>query len=202
MQCYFWTCDAEDRQRVTNNDWLNYLDGNDPEFPERALSQDFERIRATISAMRQDPTTPDTRLADDPMRFNPATIGTLNQLMMAGLDPGRGAAPLHCRLRYFDPGKRRAGIPADTAALIDTMTADQVAVTLVNINQTEPRTVIVQTGAYAEHQCLQVQIGGRQIAIGKPFFEVRLAPGSGARLVIETVRYTNTPTLSPPWVTL
>ena len=29
---------------------------------------------------------------------------------------------MHCRLRYFDPLRRRAGIPSDVAALIDTMT--------------------------------------------------------------------------------
>jgi hypothetical protein len=133
------------------------------------------------------------------MKFNPATIGTLRQLMMAGLDPGRGGAPLHCRLRSFDPVNRRAGIPEDMAALIDNMTDNQVAVTLVNVSQTEPRTVLIQTGAYAEHQCLSVEAGGRLIKIGDSWFKVFLAPGSGARLVINSKRYANAPTLSFPW---
>lgn len=76
--------------------------------------------------------------------------------MMAGLHPGRGGALLHCRLRYFDPVDRRAGIAPDVAALIDEMTADQVTVTLVNLLQTQSRQLVVQTGAYAEHQGLSI----------------------------------------------
>ena len=119
--------------------------------------------------------------------------------MLAGLDPGRGAAPLHCRLRYFDPVTRRAGIAPDVAALIDQMTADHVAVTLVNVSQTRSREIVVQTGAYAEHQCISVVIGKRQIPVGQPSFTVRLSPGAGARMVIRTKRYANTPTLAFPW---
>ena len=146
-----------------------------------------------------DTTTPDTRLADDPMKFNPATVGTLRQLMFAGLDPGRGGALLHCRLRYFDPRNRRAGIPEDVAALVDTLTDDRVAVTLVNVSQVESRDVIVQCGAYAEHQCIGVEIGAQRIDVDSPWFSLRLAPGAGKRLVIRTRRYANQPTLAFPW---
>ena len=119
--------------------------------------------------------------------------------MMAGLDPGRGAAPLHCRLRYFDPIKRRAGIPQDVAALIDEMTTDHVAVTLVNLHQTQSRELIVQTGAYAEHQCLSVITSEQQIPVDKAHFAIRLLPGAGVRMVIYTRRYANAPTFTFPW---
>jgi hypothetical protein len=197
--CYFWTCDPKDRERAGNDPWLLYLEGNNPEYPERALRAEFASIREKIAGMREDPTTPDTRLADDPMEYNPASVGALRQLMLAGLDPGRGGALLHCRLRYFDPLRRRAGVPEDVAALIDTMTADRVAVTLVNVSQTQPRTLIVQAGAYAEHQCLRVQTQGQSIEIDVPSFTVHLAPGAGAQLTIHMERYSNRPTLSFPW---
>ncbi|MEO1997004.1 MAG: hypothetical protein ABGZ17_17185, partial [Planctomycetaceae bacterium] len=90
LDCYFWTCDPRDRRRVGSNNWLEFLDGRNADYPERALKSDFETIRHKIAGMRADSTTPDTRLADDPMKFNPATVGTLRQLMLAGLDPGRG----------------------------------------------------------------------------------------------------------------
>jgi hypothetical protein len=199
LECYFFTCDPKDRARLPGNEWIAFLEGNNPEYPEQALRSDFERIRGKIDAMHQDNTTQDTRLADDPMEFNPATVGTLRQLMMAGLDPGRGGALLHCRLRYFDPVKKRAGIPPDIGALIDQMTADQVAVTLVNLHQTQSRELVVQTGAYAEHQCLYVEINQQRISVDKPDFTVRLAPGAGARLVIHTKRFVNQPTFSFPW---
>ena len=199
LECYFWTCDRRDRGRVPNSDWLSFLEGDNPDYPVRALKADFGTIRKRIAGMRADTTTPDTRLADDPMKFNPATVGTLRRLMTAGLDPGRGAAPFHCRLRYFDPVRRRAGIPPDTAALVDSMTADEVGVTLVNVNQTEPRRVVVQTGGYAEHHCDSVIIDDRRHHVDSSSFEVRLAPGCGDRIRVRTKRYANDPTFAFPW---
>jgi hypothetical protein len=199
LECYFFTGDTKDRARLPNNDWISFLEGANPEYPERALLSDFERIRSKIAAMRLDNTTPDTRLADDPMEYNPATVSSLRQLMMAGLDPGRGGALLHCRLRYFDPIKRRAGIPEDVGALIEAMTTDEVTVTLVNLNQTQSKEIVVQTGAYAEHQCLYVDVNEQRIPIDKSTFNVYLEPGAGARMVIHTRGFANQPTLTFPW---
>jgi hypothetical protein len=102
-------------------------------------------------------------------------------------------------LRYFDPERRRAGIPQDVAALVDTATDDHVAVTLVNVSQTESRELIVQCGAYAEHECVGVEIDDEEFDIQGPYFTVHLAPGSGSRMVIRTRRYANQPTLAFPW---
>ena len=199
LNCWYWTCTERDRRRVADNEWVRFLAGDNPDYPERALRTDFQTIRSRVAGMRADTTTPDTRLSDDPMDFNPATVGTLRQQMLAGIDPGRGGAPLHCRLRYFDPENRRAGIPEDVAALIDTVTDDHVAVTLVNISQTESRELVVQCGAYGEHQCSGVEIDGRQIDVDARGFTLRLGPGAGQRLVIRTQRYANQPTLNFPW---
>ncbi len=199
LECYFWTCDEADRARVRHHGWIRFLQGQDPAYPERALREDFEAIRRRVAGMRRDTTTPETRLADDPMKFNPATVRALRELMLAGLDPGRGAGPLHCRLRYFDPLGLRAGVPENVAALVDEVTDQRVGVTLVNLSQTLARTVVVQAGAYGEHQCVRVDTEGRTFRIGKPYFTVRLAPGAGARLVIHTDRYANDPTLEFPW---
>jgi hypothetical protein len=199
LECYFWTCDEKDKSRVSDDPWIRFLDGKNPDYPVKALQRDFAAIREKVAGMRQDPTTPDTRLADDPMEYNPATVQTLSQLVMAGLDPGRGGGPLHCRLRYFDPARNRAGLPEDTAALIDAMTDESVAVTIVNLNQSDSRRVIVQLGAYGEHQCQAVFVDGRSIAVDQPWFKVHLEPGSGARLVIQNKRYANQPTMAFPW---
>lgn len=199
LDCAYLTCDPADLARVESDSWLKYLRGENPNFPEQSLRREFEAIRRKVAGMREDTTTPDTRLADDPMRFNPATVTALRQLMTAGLDPGRSGALLHCRLRYFDPDQKRAGIPADCAALIDRMTADQVAVTLVNVSQTAAHTLVVQAGAYAEHQFTSVEIDGQAVAVGDSQFEFHLAPGCGARLVISNERYANQPSLAFPW---
>jgi hypothetical protein len=59
--------------------------------------------------------------------------------------------------------------------------------------------VIVQGGAYGEHQTKQVRINGKVTPVDGPCFEVQLAPGTGARLVIDMKRYANQPTLAHPW---
>jgi hypothetical protein len=199
LESWFWTMDEKDKTRVSNNPWIRFLNRDDPDYPERTLRHEFETIRKKVVGMRADTTTKDTRLADDPMKFNPATVGALNQLMMAGLDPGRGGGPLHCRLRYFDPINRRAGIPQDVAALVGSISDKNVSVTLVNISQSETRELIVQAGAYGENRVTQVHDGRNNVTVDSSTFRVRLAPGCGVDLKISNDRYTEQPTMSFPW---
>ena len=133
------------------------------------------------------------------MRFNPASVRSLTELMLGGLYPGKNGLILHCRLRYFDPDARRAGVPQDVAALITKMTDDEVVVTLVNTNQLDPRTVVVQAGGYAEHQFASVTHNGRTTAIDAQHFSVRLGPGCGSQLTLKMKRYVNQPTMTFPW---
>jgi hypothetical protein len=117
----------------------------------------------------------------------------------AKTSPGQGGSLLHCRLRYFDPEKRRAGMPEDVAALVYAMTDDNVTVTLVNLNSTEGRVVTVQGGAYGEHRVISVGDGKGSMAVNGRSFKVRLAAGAGAKLTVKMKRFANDPTLSFPW---
>ncbi len=199
LEIYYLSMDRDDLKRVPANAWLSYLDGDNPGYPEAALRSDFARIRQRVAGIRNDTTTPDTRLSDDPMPFNPASIQSLVHLMTGGLHPSNNGLIYHCRLRYFDPAKRRAGLPDDVAALVEKMTDDSVVVTLVNVNQIESREVVVQAGGYAEHQFDTVATGGRTVSVDDSSFSVRLGPGSGSRLQIKIGRYVNQPTLAFPW---
>ena len=181
------------------NNWLRYLLGKNPGHPEAALRADFARLRDRVKAMRADKTTPDTRLADDPMKYNPASVSSLIQLMLGGIHPGHRGSILHCRLRYFDPLKRRAGVPADVAALVEKLTDDEVTVTLVNTHQLAPGQLLVQAGGYAEHQFLSVTTAGKTRPVNATTLPIRLAPGAGARLTLKMKRYANSPTLTYPW---
>ena len=199
LEIAYMSMKPADITRVGSNSWLEYLTGRQPGYPEVVLRRDLARIRTRVEAMRNDTTTPDTRLADDPMAYNPASVESLVELMLGGIMPMHNGSVLNCRLRYFDPAARRAGIPPDVAALVDGLTADGVAVTLVNVNQLEPRTVIIQAGGYAEHEFASVTVDGREHAIKGPHLTVRLAPGAGGRLMIATRRYVNRPTMRFPW---
>ncbi|MCH2373318.1 MAG: hypothetical protein MK538_03990, partial [Planctomycetes bacterium] len=102
-------------------------------------------------------------------------------------------------LRYFDPIARRAGIPEDIAALVSQMTADETTVTLVNVSQLKTRTVVVQAGSYAQHEFLEVTVGGETMAVNSPCINVRLLPGAGTELKLKLRRFAHQPTTTFPW---
>jgi len=131
--------------------------------------------------------------------LNPAATDAMVRLMFGALVPGREGGLLNARLRYFDPERRRAGVPEDVAALVSALADRQAVVTLVNTSRTEPRTVIVQAGGYAEHQFESVEWSGRTERLDARDFSVRLAPGAGATLTLAMRRYVNTPTVRFPW---
>jgi len=199
LEMYALSMREDDAKRVGDDLWLDYLNGKSPGYPERALQQDLGRIRSRVAGMRKDSTTPDTRLADDPMKYNPASIHSLLSLAMGGVHPGVGGNSLVARLRYFDPDRRRPGLPKDVAALVERLTNDEAVVTLVNISQIDSRTVVVQGGAYGEHEMVAVSSADGQKPVGSTHFAVQLAPGAGSKLTIRFRRHTNQPTLSLPW---
>ncbi|HEX5417432.1 MAG TPA: hypothetical protein VFZ25_17340 [Chloroflexota bacterium] len=200
QEVYYWTMDREVLELLPEKPrWLAFLDGEDPRYPEEALQKDLATLRGRIDEMRQDPTTPDTRLSDDPNHINPAITETLTRLMLGGLPTGRNGYPLHCRLRYFDPDRQRAGIPDDVAALVEKLTADSATVTLVNTSPIAARRVVVQGGAYAEHRIIELKQGDQTIPVGSSHLTVELAPGAGAKLELRTQRYVNPPTFAFPW---
>jgi hypothetical protein len=120
--------------------------------------------------------------------------------MEGGLHLTRVASVLHCRVRYFDPERRRAGIPEDVAALVEAMSDDSLTVTLVNTSQVAERVVLLQAGAYAEHQLVSASAGGGpERPVRDSSLEVRLGPGCGTRLKLAMKRFANQPTLAAPW---
>lgn len=199
LPIYFLSMRPADRARLGNHSWLRFLEGKNPSYAEQALRRDLARVRERVAGQRADTTTPDTRLSDDPMKFNPASVDSLNELMLGGLPPGKRGSILYSRLRYFDPQNRRAGVPDDVAALIEGMTDRTTTLSLVNTNQLEPRDVVVQGGAYGEHRIHSVESAGETKRVDREFVTVRLAPGAGGQLVLEMDRHANQPTLSFPW---
>jgi len=179
--------------------WIAFLRGELPSYPERALQWDLDLIGKRLAAMRKDTTTPDRRLADNMLDYNPAAVESLVQLMWGALMPGRNGGLVNARLRYFDRDRRRTGVPEDVGALVSKMSDGETTVTLVNLNTSQARTVIVQGGAYAEHVIVGVTMGDRTIAVNAPRFTVRLDAGAGATLALTMRRFASQPTSRFPW---
>jgi hypothetical protein len=217
-EIYFWSMDPKDLEHVPvatrfepapgrdgysesdrTSTWLGFLNGKIPDFPEKALQDDLLRVRRKMQAIREDETSADTRLADYLLDFNPATTNGLTNLMLGGYFSRGRIWVLHSRFRYFDPVRRRAGIPADVAALVESLGHDSATLSLVNVNPIETRTVVVQAGGYAEHRFDQVTLAGKSTTLSSPVLTVRLDPGAGARLQFKMTRYANRPTFAFPW---
>ncbi len=161
LEVWYWSMRAADRARVGANPWLEFLEGRNAGYPETALQRELDSIPVKLAAIRADRTPPDKRLADNMLDSNPAATDALVRLMWGALVPGREGGLLNARLRYFDPARRRAGVPEDVAALVSELGDRRTVVTLVNLSPTASRTVIVQAGGYAEHQFESVEWNGR-----------------------------------------
>jgi hypothetical protein len=77
--------------------------------------------------------------------------------------------------------------------------ADEADVTLVNINQLTPRTLLIQGGAYGEHTITAASANGKMTKVGGSLLAVQLAAGCGAKLTLTFNRHSNAPTLALPW---
>ena len=201
-EIYLWSMKDSDLERINLDQmpWLKYLKGQNPDYPIQAMNRDFEYIRERIERMNNDPTSPDTRLADYLLRIVPPTTDQLTELMLGGyFAPSGRIWVLHSRLRYFDPARRRSGIPEDVASLVHELSDDSVSVTLVNTNQVEARDVQMQAGGYGEHQFKGVKVNGKTESMDAGWVNIRLEPGAGAKLELSMDRYVNSPTLAQPW---
>ena len=199
MEVWYWSQKPEDLARIGAHPWIDFLRGRNPTFPEQALERDLKSIGDRLSALRRDTTPPEKRLADNMLNYNPAAIESLVQLMWGGLMAGRSGNLINARFRYFDPDRKRAGVPDDVAALVSDLSDTQATLTLVNLSPSQPRTVVVQGGGYGEHQLVAVRRGDKTISIDSPLLTVHVSPASGETLVVEMRRYANTPTVEHPW---
>src|SRR5438093_7246170 len=200
LEASYWSQRAKDLERIGGErGWVAFLQGRNSAYPEQAIERDLTMIRQRLNALRRDTTPPERRLADNMLDYNPAATESLVQLMWGALLPGREGGLLNARLRYFDPDRKRAGVPEDVAALVSELSDTRAVVTLVNLNSSQPRTLIVQGGGYGEHRLVSVTAGGKTTPIDAPLLTVQLGPGCGQQLVLEMKRYVNTPTVRHPW---
>ncbi len=199
LEVWYFSQKPEDLARVNTNPWLEYLQGRNPGYPETAMTEDLATIKKRVEGVRNDHSKPEKRLADNMLDLNPVTTTALIQLTQGGMEPDRRGNLVNSRLRYFDPARKRAGLPEDVAALVSQMSDTGTTVTLVNVSTTTPRTMVVQGGAYGEHVIESVDVDGKSVQVGKPNFTVTLNPGSGGKLTLKMKRYAGDPTVKFPF---
>lgn len=85
------------------------------------------------------------------------------------------------------------------AALVDKLGADSAGIQLVNLNTSEARNLIVQAGAFAEHEFVEVTYSDQTATVNSKYFAVQLPPGTSIRLDVAMRRFAHQPTYAFPW---
>ena len=190
---YLFTFDRSGLEGLDHDPWIRYLDGDNPNYPMQALQADLSVVRARLDAMQNDDSIDYERPSDYTQRFNPAVTNSLVELALGANPPGRAGNILHARLFYYDPARKRPGLPEQVAALVDAIAPSSVRVRLVNLDPSRARRVIVQAGAYGEHRFTDVRTGDASLRVEGDRFEVLLEPGAGGILEIGMDLYANQP---------
>ena len=183
--------------------WLMYVRGENEDYPMQILQAGYAETRSRIQKIRDDQTGPADQDVHHWQKLNPVVLEGLVQLTLGSPNHIYHGGLLHTSLRYFDPKKKRPGLPQDVAALVERLTTNGVRLQLVNLNPAESRRVILQAGMFAEHEFTQT----RQVVhypyqfdrIDARHFEVELAPGAVGRLEIDMKRFSHPPTYAYPW---
>jgi len=177
---------------------LNFLDGKNPDWPNEIMDATYRQVQRNIE-----------RLSGESFEheWRSQTMQVQNPILTAGLCQMTMGAPFSCfngglvcaRVRYFDPEQKRPGLPPDVAALVEKLEGERTVLQLVNTSGFESRRVVVQGGAYREHEFTEVKWGGEQVQVDEGYFAVELPPASSARLEIGTRCTVGEPTYSFPW---
>lgn len=132
--------------------WFAYLAGDNPDYPERILAAAQAQVRHRLTRMERHRGRPvpeaDIHLWQ---QSNPVVTEALVQLTWGGPQVIYNGGLQQARVRYYDATARRPGLPPSVAALVSAIDPEATVVELVNLDPEEPRSVVVQAGAFAEH---------------------------------------------------
>lgn len=105
------------------------------------------------------------------------------------------------QVRHFDTERERPGLPPDIAALVERIDGEGIELTLVNCGGAE-REVIVQAGAYGEHEFEAVRTNAAGEASEPASNAIRVVLPSASRVSIDAdlERYVDDPSYAFPWV--
>ena len=136
---------------------------------------------------------------------HPVLTKGLTQVALGAPQSVYNGGLLRATVRYYDADRHRPGLPLEVAALVDELGPDLVGLQLVNTNRNETRRLIVQAGAFGEHQFTRLKYRkegeGREcvVAADGKYFSVELPPSTSLRVEAGLQRFCNTPSYAFPW---
>ncbi len=179
--------------------WFAYIKGRNPDYPGQILAATYEESLRRLELARNDNSDPAGRNVHHWQRHNPIILEGLVQLMLGAPNHIYHGGLLHCSVFYFDPARKRPGVPPDVAALVDRLTPEGFSLHLVNLHPSESREVMLKAGAFGEHQFTEIHQAGATVRVNDRFLRFRIGPGAVGQLKVGLKRYVNRPSYDRPW---
>jgi hypothetical protein len=202
--------------------WVCFLKGENPAYPEQILSMAYGLVARRMDLIRQDQRNLAEVSIHHWQELNPVTTEALVQLTLGAPQIIYNGGLLFCQVRYFDGQRRRPGLPAEVAALVEQIEHDYIVVRLVNLSVFETRDVILQAGAFGEHRFISARYARRTseypgaqgpqgyaapplttedqtMNIHDSLLRVIMPPATELRLHLQIERFVHTPSYRLPW---
>jgi len=200
--------------------WLRYLAGDNPGYPEAILSASYAQVCRRLEQIRQDRKDLMKVHVHHWQQLNPVLTEALIQLTLGAPQILYNGGLLFSRLRYFDLERRRPGLPLDVAALVEKLEPERTVLRLVNLSPFQARDLLVQAGAFGEHQFVaahyalrasdypgemgtyaapELRTEARTVPIGNKVLHVHLPAGMEITLELETDRFVDEGSYALPW---
>ncbi|MFK4851152.1 hypothetical protein ACI3KT_05925 [Microbacterium sp. ZW T6_19] len=129
--------------------WLEFLDGRNDDYPERALDMAIGQVLRRLSLMDEADDIPADGDIHFWQRLNPVVTEVLAQLV-TGAPPAVYYGGLSfARVLIADALRGRPGLPEDVAALVRRADENAVSVELVNLGDAH-REVVITAGSFSE----------------------------------------------------
>jgi hypothetical protein len=196
--------------RLNEAPHLSFLGGTNSDWPDKILDAEYDHVLRNIERLRSEYTHEwgsQTLLAQ-----NPIITSGLAQMTMGAQFPCFNGGLLMARVRYFDIDRARPGLPEDVSALVEKLEAERTVVQLFNLNTLKTRRLIVQAGAFGEHEFITVTFreeskdkneqktfSNKTVTVNKKYFAVELPPATSINLEIGMKRFVNQPNYAFPW---
>jgi hypothetical protein len=130
--------------------WLAFLDGDLPDYPERALEMALGQVARRVALMQGAPTDPDAAHLHFWQRVNPVVTEVLSQLVSGTPQVLYNGGLPFAAVVYEDADASRPGLPPDVAALVSRLDGDDLDLALVNTSTTRARRVVVRASRFGE----------------------------------------------------
>ena len=184
---------------------FQYYDGKNPDWPEKALSTEYDIALQAFESIRLDERDVSELVETNYSPPNPVVTKGLTQVTMGAPQSVYNGGLLRATVRYFDSDRVRPGLPPDVAALVDKLAPDGAGIQLVNLNRHETRNLIVQAGAFGEHQFTQVRYheegrdGETVTPVDGKHIAVQLPPSNMIRVSAGLRRFVHRGSYAFPW---